>query len=119
MRGNSHVRFGAGDEETCPGNGARRFIPTLPGPARSFPSWGALRPPAPLDSPAPRHGIVTARPGRARSPARGAPSCPARVEPGLSLAKRVTGTPFQISKALSVTRANTGKSQSGIKRNQL
>jgi hypothetical protein len=30
MRGNSHVRFGAGDEETCPGNGARRFIPTLP-----------------------------------------------------------------------------------------
>jgi hypothetical protein len=29
MRGNSHVRFGAGDEETCPGNGARRFIPTL------------------------------------------------------------------------------------------
>jgi hypothetical protein len=30
MRGNSHVRFGAGDEETCLGNGARRFIPTLP-----------------------------------------------------------------------------------------
>ena len=30
MWGNSHVRFGAGDEETCPGNGARRFIPTLP-----------------------------------------------------------------------------------------
>lgn len=30
MRGNSHVRFGAGDEETCPGNGTRRFIPTLP-----------------------------------------------------------------------------------------
>lgn len=30
MRGNSHVRFGAGDEETCPGDGARRFIPTLP-----------------------------------------------------------------------------------------
>ena len=30
MRGNSHVRFGAGDEETCPGNGVRRFIPTLP-----------------------------------------------------------------------------------------
>ena len=31
MRGNSHVRFGAGDEETCPGNAARRFIPTLLG----------------------------------------------------------------------------------------
>ncbi len=30
MRGNSHVRFGAGDEETCLGNGVRRFIPTLP-----------------------------------------------------------------------------------------
>ncbi len=30
MRGNSHVRFGAGDEETCLGEGARRFIPTLP-----------------------------------------------------------------------------------------
>lgn len=30
MRGNSHVRFGEGDEETCPGNGKRRFIPTLP-----------------------------------------------------------------------------------------
>ena len=30
MRGNSHVRFGAGDEETCLGNEARRFIPTLP-----------------------------------------------------------------------------------------
>jgi hypothetical protein len=29
MRGNSHVRFGVGDEETYPGNGARRFIPTL------------------------------------------------------------------------------------------
>ena len=32
MRGNSHVRFGAGDEETCLGNGVRRFIPTLPNP---------------------------------------------------------------------------------------
>ncbi len=30
MQGNLHVRFGAGDEETCPGDGARRFIPTLP-----------------------------------------------------------------------------------------
>lgn len=30
MRGNSHVRFGAGDEETCLGDEARRFIPTLP-----------------------------------------------------------------------------------------
>ena len=38
MRGNSHVRFGAGDEETCLGNGARRFIPTLP----------ELAPPSPL-----------------------------------------------------------------------
>ena len=32
MRGNSHVRFGAGDEETCLGDGARRFIPNLPKP---------------------------------------------------------------------------------------
>ena len=31
--GNSHVRFGAGAEETWPGNGARRFIPTLPATA--------------------------------------------------------------------------------------
>ena len=30
MRGNSHVRFGAGDAETCLGDGVRRFIPTLP-----------------------------------------------------------------------------------------
>ena len=30
MPGNLHVRFGEGDEETCPGDGARRFIPTLP-----------------------------------------------------------------------------------------
>ena len=30
MQGNLHVRFGEGDEETCSGNGARRFIPTLP-----------------------------------------------------------------------------------------
>lgn len=30
MRGNSHVRFGARDEEACLGNAARRFIPTLP-----------------------------------------------------------------------------------------
>ena len=30
MRRNSHVRFGAGDEETCLGDEARRFIPTLP-----------------------------------------------------------------------------------------
>ena len=29
MRGNSHVRFGAGDEETCLGDEVRRFIPTL------------------------------------------------------------------------------------------
>ena len=29
MQGNLHVRFGAGDEETCPGNGVKRFIPTL------------------------------------------------------------------------------------------
>ena len=34
MRGNSHVRFGAGDEETCLGNGVRRFIPTLPNSPR-------------------------------------------------------------------------------------
>ena len=43
MWGNSHVRFGAGDEETCPGNGARRFIPTLPeNPVRTL-TLGALR----------------------------------------------------------------------------
>lgn len=30
MQGNLHVRFGERDEETYPGNGARRFIPTLP-----------------------------------------------------------------------------------------
>jgi hypothetical protein len=29
MPGNLHVRFGEGDEETCPGNGVKRFIPTL------------------------------------------------------------------------------------------
>lgn len=33
MQGNLHVRFGEGDEETCLGNGARRFIPTLQGSA--------------------------------------------------------------------------------------
>jgi hypothetical protein len=30
MLGNLHVRFGAGDEETCLGDEVRRFIPTLP-----------------------------------------------------------------------------------------
>ncbi len=47
MRGNSHVRFGAGDEETCLGNGARRFIPTLPdGPAElSLSNLAVPRPP--------------------------------------------------------------------------
>ena len=29
MPGNLHVRFGEGDAETCPGNGVKRFIPTL------------------------------------------------------------------------------------------
>ena len=29
MQGNLHVRFGEGDEETCPSNGIKRFIPTL------------------------------------------------------------------------------------------
>jgi len=42
MRGNSHVRFGAGDEETCLGDGARRFIPTLLESLRGSPS---LEPP--------------------------------------------------------------------------
>jgi hypothetical protein len=41
MRGNSHVRFGAGDEETCPGNGARRFIPTLPENSAALSLYGA------------------------------------------------------------------------------
>jgi hypothetical protein len=36
MRGNSHVRFGAGDEETCLGNEVRRFIPTLPANAAAL-----------------------------------------------------------------------------------
>lgn len=36
MLGNLHVRFGEGDEETCPGNGARRFIPTLPATAAAL-----------------------------------------------------------------------------------
>jgi hypothetical protein len=49
MRGNSHVRFGAGDEETCPGNGERRFIPTLPAnPAElSLLNRATPRPPLP------------------------------------------------------------------------
>ena len=42
MRGDSHVRFGAGDEETCLGNGVRRFIPTLPKRA-AFLSLSPLR----------------------------------------------------------------------------
>ena len=42
MRGNSHVRFGAGDEETCLGDGARRFIPTLPENLSAL-TLGALR----------------------------------------------------------------------------
>ena len=37
MQGNLHVRFGEGDEETCPGNGIKRFIPTLRGPCRPRP----------------------------------------------------------------------------------
>ena len=41
MRGNSHVRFGVGDEETCPGNGARRFIPTLPENSATLSLYGA------------------------------------------------------------------------------
>jgi hypothetical protein len=52
MRGNSHVRFGAGDEETCPGDGARRFIPTLPNLAQPSHS---LVPPAPAH----RYGITS------------------------------------------------------------
>jgi hypothetical protein len=43
MRGNSHVRFGVGDEETCPGNGVRRFIPTLPKNRSALSLSGALR----------------------------------------------------------------------------
>jgi len=43
MRGNSHVRFGAGDEETCPGDGARRFIPTLPATAAWLSLYGTGR----------------------------------------------------------------------------
>lgn len=29
MQRNSHVRFGERDEETCPGNGIRHFVPIL------------------------------------------------------------------------------------------
>lgn len=43
MQGNLHVRFGAGDEETCLGNGARRFIPTLPENPVCTLTLGALR----------------------------------------------------------------------------
>ena len=46
IRGNSHVRFGAGDEETCLSNGARRFIPTLPADL-SLSNAAAPRPPFP------------------------------------------------------------------------
>jgi len=45
MRGNSHVRFGAGDEETCLGDEARRFIPTLPAkPVRTLTLKGKREP---------------------------------------------------------------------------
>ena len=45
MRGNSHVRFGAGDEETCLGDEARRFIPTLPAkPVRTLTLTGKHEP---------------------------------------------------------------------------
>ena len=55
MRGNSHVRFGAGDEETCPGDGARRFIPTLPESPPDSHSSGvsAIASPAMLNTSAP------------------------------------------------------------------
>ena len=59
MLGNLHVRFGAGDEETCPGNGVRRFIPTLP------------EPPTPLSLSRPRHPDC-----------RPATAAPARMPPG-------------------------------------
>lgn len=48
MRGNSHVRFGAGDEETCPGNGARRFIPTLPAGPTELSLWSFAVPLPPV-----------------------------------------------------------------------
>lgn len=44
MLGNLHVRFGAGDEETCLGDEARRFIPTLP--ANPLPSSSQASPSA-------------------------------------------------------------------------
>jgi len=62
MQGNLHVRFGAGDEETCLGNGARRFIPTLPAnPVRTL-TLGALRG-VPADGGAP----ATAAPARGKA----------------------------------------------------
>jgi hypothetical protein len=54
MQENLHVPFGEGDEETCPGNGVKRFIPTQRAPhqAGSMPAgaghaaralgWGCL-----------------------------------------------------------------------------
>ena len=54
MPGNLHVRFGERGEETCPGNGARRFIPTLQDGAagcakkRKEAELKALRLPAPV-----------------------------------------------------------------------
>jgi len=45
MRGNSHVRFGAGDGETHLGNGARRFIPTLPKTGSALFLWNIGHPP--------------------------------------------------------------------------
>jgi hypothetical protein len=36
MLGNSHVRFGEGDGETCLGNGVKRLIPTPPAGVSDF-----------------------------------------------------------------------------------
>lgn len=70
MQGNLHVRFGERDEETCPGNGARRFIPTprvrASPPARSsgmaHRATVLARPapdPSPDDRPSPMRSLPT------------------------------------------------------------
>ena len=44
MPGNLHVRFGVGDEETCPSDGIKRFIPTLRAEVTAHTVW-EVRPP--------------------------------------------------------------------------
>ena len=64
MQGNLHVRFGEGDEETCPSNGIKRFIPTLPA-RHAGPALGSGTLPAPAkrsSSPSPPVTLPTMNP---------------------------------------------------------